>query len=311
MPPVVSPTPEEARATRRAKLFARWSQGGRLSKEEEAEIADLVAQAKGEPVLALEATPAAVPGTYKQSYRWYAETLDFWPEGTSIDSRVRTIKRWVQAGRTHQPRADFPPLDEPTQLAAWMGRVMQRDLRKWDKLRAMGTPPPVPGEVVPAKNSATTQPPKSVPPPAPPPTTFDLAQAPAFSAVDNLDKFRRLTGAAYQLYADALLKGTPDVDQRHRAYLAASAELRKNEKDTEELREARGELIPQDRLVDELRRVHTAMAGSLRAILADHDVPPDTSAKIITAFFRPLRAATLGLAGAIPPEAAPPATAAA
>lgn len=310
MPPVVSPTPEEARATRRAKLFARWSQGGRLSKDQEAEVADLIAAAKGETApLALESPPVAPASEYLHGYRWYADSanLDIWEPDTSIESRIRCIKRWVKAGRERTPQ-DFPPFDSPTQLGGWLRRVGQRDLKKRDRIFAMAAPPPVPGEVPASKNSPPPQPPKVAPPPSPPPITYDLDKATALSALDNLEKFRRLTGAAYQLYADALLKGTSDVDQRHRAYLAASAELRKIEKDTEELREARGELIPRDTLVAELRRIHTAMAGSLRSALTERrgqPLTPELEAEIITIFFRPLRTGDFGLAETTPPGAEP------
>lgn len=302
MPPDVSPTPEEARATRRTKLFAKWSRAGRLSQEELAEIADMIAAANGEhPGLKLEVVDDLKPGTYLRTYEWYAQNLPFDPAAT-VESKVRTIKRWVRAGRDHSPVQDFPPLDDPPRIGAWLRRVMRRWLTAWDGFLAMAEPPPVPGEQVPTKNSTKPITAGETPPP-PTAASVDLTKYAGFSAIENLEAQRRVVAATYDLYSSALLAGTPDLDQRQRAYTAASAELRKMEKDTEELREARGELIPRDRLTAELRRLHTAMAGALRAELRDRTgsvLTPDLSAEIITAFFRPLRTGDFGL-----PETAP------
>lgn len=296
MPPEVSPpTPEEARDRRRSKLFGRWSQGGRLSAGEREEIADLIAAAEA-PLL--EAQPAIRPGTYLRTYEWYAENLGWWATTVTIPSRVRALKRWVHDGRARSP-ADFPPFDDPPAMGAWLLRVKRRRLKAWDPIFAQATPPGSGQGPPPSTSLPATKDPQ-------PGQTIDFAGTAPLTSLENLDALRRAVAGAFKLYSEAMFHGRPDADQRQRAYRELSAELRKAENDTESLREARGELIPRDRLVAAARRVHSAMAGALRAELAARHGTPltsEVSAEIITAFFRPLRSAEFGLE-ATAPEAA-------
>jgi hypothetical protein len=293
MPPEVSPqSPEEARDRRRQKLFGRWSQGGRLSAGEREEVADLISAA-GAPLL--ESQPAIRPGSYMRTYEWYAENLGWWPPEVTVASRVRTLKRWVHEGRARTPQ-DFPPFDQPAQMGAWLLRVKSRRLKAWDPIFAQAEPPgsgigPTPPPTSPATKDAEAG------------LTIDFASLPATSSIENLDAMRRAVAGAFRLYSEAMLHGRADADQRQRAYRELSAELRKAENDSESLREARGELIPRDRLVAEARRVHSAMAGALRAELAARQgmlLTSEAAAEIVTAFFRPLRAAEFGLGETLP-----------
>lgn len=326
----LSPDVAAAVAQRREKILARWAAGQRVAKADLDLIADLINAARdlrtspaasgpsvpsvteAAPVkLVLETAESSAPSpTYRHSYEHYAETLPVFDEATKVDSRVRKIKRWVRDGRAHQPRPYLPPLDEPSQLAAWWSTVRRRRVPA-EFLKIAAPPPVVAGQVAPAEKSPTL--PQPTPPapgaaPAAPLGEFklDLSTVTESGVEQSLRDLRVAATGAFQAYRDALAVGRADLEVRRRAWVELTDQLRKAEAAAAKLLADRGELVRRDELRAELRRVHASMAGSLRTHMADAGIHPALVDRIISDFFRPLREGRFGLDETLPPPPAPP-----
>lgn len=315
----LSPDVAAAVAQRREKILARWAAGQRVAKADLDLIADLIgaprnlrtspAPSEASPVtLVLEAPEVAAPSPpYRHGYEHYAATLPVFDEATKIDSRVRQIKRWVADGRAHQPRPYLPPLDEPSQLAAWWSTVRRRRVPA-EFLKIAAPPPVVGGQVGPAEKSPT------LPQPTPPAAgaapsgefKLDLSTVTESGVEQSLRDLRVAATGAFQAYRAALAVGRSDLEVRRRAWVELTDQLRKAEAAAAKLLADRGELVRRDELRAELRRVHASMAGSLRTHMADAGIHPALVDRIISDFFRPLREGRFGLDETLPP-APPPA----
>lgn len=106
-----SASPEDILKKRRALLLHRYATAGRLSRDELAEIADLL--------------PDARAIHQRVTTERYAHTLPHYENPSGY--KVRNIKKWLTQGRTKTP-ADYPPLDDPAQMPAWWTRNMKRQV---------------------------------------------------------------------------------------------------------------------------------------------------------------------------------------
>lgn len=104
---VIAMSEEERQRVRIGNLLLRRMRGHRLTDEEKEEIDDTFPTSRS-------AARAITRESYKESQKHYAAVY-----ATSD----RTIKTWISEGRA---KNDLPPLDDPTQMAAWYGRVKQR-----------------------------------------------------------------------------------------------------------------------------------------------------------------------------------------
>jgi hypothetical protein len=113
-------TPEQlaaGREKRRARLFERHCDGARLTSDERAEIADLIASSE-KHAMANDLKLEPAPPTRLNKRTGLAHPLQHY--ATLLDVGLRTVKRWAGDGVKAK---DACPLDDLARFADWWGRV--------------------------------------------------------------------------------------------------------------------------------------------------------------------------------------------
>lgn len=139
---------EELIQRRRAALMHAYATGRRLSKEEQAEIADILPDAG-------EVERRVTRERYQHALDHYAGRYGY---------AVRNVKKWLQVGRGRTP-PDLPPLDEPAEMPAWWGRNMKQRCPKRLLMTIEPAAPPADATAKPApsKEAEHRPPPKTTP----------------------------------------------------------------------------------------------------------------------------------------------------
>lgn len=112
---------EKVQRAREAALIRKRVLGGRLGQDEQDEIAHLMPEQRS-------TVRRVTSQNYKLTLREYAEQLQALGMPKSADA-ARKLKGWIAKGRydkdgTARASPDFPPFDQPDQLAAWWRRCM-------------------------------------------------------------------------------------------------------------------------------------------------------------------------------------------
>lgn len=102
---------DELHQARRAALTRKWATGGKLTREEMEEAG----------------LPDAAPSLKQQTSGRYQHALAYYAK--LYDRDVKNIKRLIAKGRIALP-PDFPPLDQPAEMADWFRRNMGQEPRQ-------------------------------------------------------------------------------------------------------------------------------------------------------------------------------------
>lgn len=201
---------------RRAALLHRWASGGKLNKDELAEIADVLPD------------PTAIERRVTRER--YQHRLEHY--ASAYGYAVRNVKKWLAIGRTHTP-PDLPPLDDAAQMPAWWSRNMKQRC-PGRLLAAKGASAQTAAAAQPDSKSTTTAPVAAiVRPPAPAsPVDGDSLMATGYAAMIARATHAELVAwQAWQasLQADPFDPG--DEEMRRRAYDRACEQARKVLKD--------------------------------------------------------------------------------
>ena len=209
-------------------------------------------------------------------------------------SDVRTMKRWIAKGRGSTP-ADLPPLDAPSEMAAWWSRNMTWGVP--ERLLALASPtaPTPPVADAPAASTASASGPAS-------PTTtseaakssggarkLDLPEGSGFSAA--LDRARNAERTAYAAWQGELAKDPFDAGQeemRHRSWQRAVETVRKMEKDAAEIMDSDNEFVrvsEYDAVVAEkLQVLNQTIRSAIVRVATKLSLPADIFSRVNQAF---------------------------
>lgn len=251
--------PEELLKARGAALIRRWASGGKLSKDEQKEIADFLPMAR--TVVTRQTTE-----TYKQSLRGYESVYT---------TNVRQIKRWIATGRKCAP-FDLPPLDRPDAMAAWWERMqaaghikhaVPEKLLRYEQKKVDGSAPEAPAPGPPSPKTPKSPPPEgadvekeSKEPPLPP---MQLDAAGNVSSDLGLQQVQSLVKATYKQMEIALERqNMTQYNSLRREWQQLVQILRSWEKDIIKIQEGRGEVLRTREINTELVRLFTTMGQS-------------------------------------------------
>lgn len=246
--------PHELLEARAAALLRKFANGGRLTREERAEIGDWL--------------PDPAPLAQRQTSDRYKHQLTYY---TTIYQRdVRNIKRWIKRGREREP-ADFPPLDEPHLVPDWMRRCFVHRVPPEIEALEKKSPETTTTESPPPATAGTTEPPKEGAPPALPPLPpMNLNLAPGVSADLGLQQAQALVSATFEQMQLAIKRERhTEAAQLRREWQQLVQILRSWEKDIIKIQEGRGEVLRTREINTEMVRIFTTISQSfLNALTA-------------------------------------------
>ena len=279
---LAAPTAEELaqlRVNRQAALIRKWSTGGKLSREEMAEIHTIL------PPAVLAATPVVTvaPGTnlrYSRNYDDYARAI-----GVSL----RTVKRWSARGKQV---GELFPFDELGTALDWWHRHMKQSAPAELVHAVAEAKRATPAAATPAPSAAPPAPPPASPvPPGPPaPALIQAGDLTVVSLEENLRRVSKIHAGNLALLERAFL-GTneAEITTRQRNAKLSGEMVQGAQKALDEFRRERGDVVPIADVKTEAVRIHSAMAQSLLGIVIDLGVPRERAVVAIDAWFRSLR----------------------
>jgi hypothetical protein len=236
--------PNEIAETRAAALLRKFAQGGRLTKEELAEIAHWI--------------PNTAPTAKRQTQDRYRKSLAHYAANFGVN--LRTIKRWVSCGREVDP-PDFPPFDEPQLLADWWRRRRKHVVPpEIEALELKGTPDPekASAPTAPKEDQKQGDPSDQSPLPS---MNIDLVQG--VGADLGLQQAQALVNATFEQLQKALkLNRQTEAAQLRREWQQLVQILRSWEKDIIKIQEGRGEVLRTREINTELVRIFVTMGQS-------------------------------------------------
>lgn len=241
--------PKEIVDARRAALLRRFAQGGRLSKEELAEIADF---------MPANHCHAVTEGAYRRTYVEYEAIYH---------RKERTILWWVKQGKHATNGPDLPPLDSPKDMPAWWERVMSNKQKCPDNILAAAradnadvvVPVPVPIQRTPLPSPASAPMPRGDSPDVDASTGFE----------GNLRNLRQQVAIAYQELIEAQ-QATPRVEaaieQARRRWLQLDSAAQTAEAKAPDILEKLGRFIDRETLAPELGSMLSAVNNATRSL---------------------------------------------
>lgn len=250
---------EQLVQARQAALLRKWLRGGRLAADERAELGMIVPEASA-PDPATIARPA-----YQLEQKDYA---------ARYDTNVRTIKRWVAAGRARTPH-DFPPLDEPAEMEAWWARVMSNRMpRKTRDAIASLVAKPAPKSSPAADPSRPVELPlPAAAPVAPSPNSTPPGDDEKIGIAATLERMQSAEREAYRRYMEALRgdeAGNVDdgkVRNALRMWSELAEKMRALEKSAADVLAASGESLKKSDVRAALIEIHSNIASGIRQLL--------------------------------------------
>lgn len=222
--------PEELRQARVNALLRKWLDGGRLSREERDEIADVLPDA----TYIIGEAPAV------------GESSNTVPSEKDILERYQisraTYFRWKSHGASVAEGADPPPWDAPGALVAWYERMKGRGVFKQRCPRSLIDAARTPQAASPV---ATAAPPPADEKPASSQAVTSSRAAPAKQGfLAELEALQQHTASLREAYLAAETAGEQDTAKVKKAeYFGLLETLRKYEKDKEQIATASGELV--------------------------------------------------------------------
>lgn len=283
------------REKRRVRLFERHCDGARLTADERAEIADLIAageKSAAENNLTLEPAPAARINKrtgLAHQLQHYADLLEV---------GLRTVKRWVSDGVKAK---DACPLDDLAKFGAWWKRVhpgRSLDSRVALSIERVLRPRPVAAkasggteaEVVSAiasprggqegaASAVGSVPP--VPTAEPPKPLIVMDDVAAITLEQNLARLKTIHAANMELLERAFKAGShAELDDRQRKAERSQRMLLDAQNALDAHLKQRGDLLDREATKRELLRIHTAMAQSLIGLLKQLGITHDRALRI-------------------------------
>lgn len=243
---------EELHQARRAALTRKWITGAKLTREEmdEAGLPDPA------PTLKRQTTDR-----YQKSQAHYAAIYE---------RDVKNIKRLIAKGRTATPQ-DFPPLDEPAEMAAWfrrnMGQEPRDNLTKFERESNESPPAASPASKLPA---AGAMPPSATEPSGAksdqelPPLPPMLLDGTTVHAADmGLRRVQMLVDATFSQMQVALKANRmKEYKTLFIEYTKLEQMLRSWEKDIIKIQEGRGEMLRTREINTEIVQLFTILGQS-------------------------------------------------
>lgn len=259
-------TPEAAKQARGAALLQKWVEGRDLTDAQRAELREVYPDIISAP----DAGPSAESGDEGPrivgSKVAYPRQLSFYAVLYGLDATngVRTLKRWIAAGKAAEPM-DLPPLHRPEKMPAWYGRRMAHRCPDNILLAAQKAAHDA-GAALPAPTSVA----------ADPPAQIELAAMPGLDLEANVEQLRRSLANSERLMEEAragqMVDGQRIVDQglvssRTRDYRETFAEVRKAENDLLLWKEKAGSLAPVAEVRAENNRIAAAIFNALMRLV--------------------------------------------
>lgn len=237
----IAATPEGLINIRKISLIRRWINGGRLTDDEQTEIADVVRSVD---------TPReeAKRGKYRLEQKDYAAIF-----GTSD----RTIKRWVKTGRD---AGDLPPLDAPGDMPAWWTKHYKHKLPSVILEAARAAAPVV---VSPAQPSGVTSPLIAPPPQPAPPSPLDVGTG----FEEMLGRVRGAERAAYLDFTAALAANDEGkLPLARKTWSELSKQLRELERDAHDILSRSGATLTKSAVEKTIAEMHLPIVNGLRSM---------------------------------------------
>ncbi len=285
---LTTPSAEELaqlKANRQASLIRKWGSGGKLSREEMAEIHTIL------PPAIIAAPPiVATPGPSSR-VRNAKDLADY---AKQIGMSERTLKRWQKHGKEV---GELFPFDNLALALDWWTRHMKNSppdelvnaVAKAKRTAQTGTataasaPSPAVAKAATASGAQQPQPPPSAP-------LLEAKDLAAGSLEDNLRRVSSIHAGNLALLERAFL-GTneAEITGRQRNAKLSGEMLLSAQKALDEFRRERGDVVPIADVKAEGIRIHSAMAQSLLGIVIDLGVPRERAVPGVDAWFRMLR----------------------
>jgi hypothetical protein len=313
------------REKRRARLFERYCDGARLTADERAEIADLLASvdsgAKANQ-LELQSSPPTKVSTrtgLEHPIQHYADLLGI---------GLRTAKRWLADG---VKAGDACPLDDLAKFSAWWARVHPGHALNYRvavaienvlkgkpassassgaggaqvENRVRDTTTEAKGGAV-AESSAPAGPGAGAAEPAKP--LLALGDVAGITFEQDLARAARIHAANMELLERAFASGShAELDDRQRKAERSQRMLHVAQTAFDEHLKQRGDLLPREEVKRELLRYHTAMGQSLVGMLKQIGLSQEAALLKADSWFGHLRQSRFAASTA--PELRPPAAA--
>jgi hypothetical protein len=190
------------------------------------------------------------PGKYRQQQVAYCSIY-------STD--IRTIKRWISAGRKALPQ-DFPPLDDAANMPAWWGRNMKWDVpaKILEAAKAVQNEQVASGDIYKKAGDAGVVEGKA------------QVERQDVGMKGALDRIREAEQAAHRKYMEAVNADDPnegDIKLRLRNWTDISSQMRAMEKDSPDVLKASGELISKAEVREKLWEIHSVISQGFRAMI--------------------------------------------
>lgn len=292
-----APTVEELarlKAARQSALIRKWATGGKLSREEMAEIQPILPpQILASPPVISADSPAAPPPSSRLKY-----DHDYAHYAAAIGVSERTIKRWAAAGKSV---GEIFPFDAPGEALDWWSRHRKNtppvELVNWvASTTAQPAATPSVSVVTPGASPAPSAPPAS--PFASPlvkPRTHSIGvdDMVEITPEDNYRRASRQHNANLTLLDKAFLdKNTGDAEiARIQRNVKISGDLLSTaRRGYEEHRKLMGEMASIPEIKEDLRTILTSMAHSLVGMLEECGIPRERGTRAADNWFRQLRA---------------------
>lgn len=234
---------EELHRARRSALTRKWISGAKLTREEmeEAGLPDPAPSLKRQ-----------TSDRYKQSQAFYAQLYQ---------RDVKNIKRLIAKGRSASPQ-DFPPLDEPAEMAEWfrrnMGQEPRENLTKFER-EASGESPAaaaVPLEAPSNKKGGSEADSPQLP-------EMKLNAGGVYAADAGLRRVQALVDATFgQMQVALKAKDMKNYKTLFIEYTKLEQMLRSWEKDIIKIQEGRGEVLRTREINTEIVQLFTVLGQS-------------------------------------------------
>ena len=196
----------------------------------------------------LEARDGSKVGKFLHPLKYYAEVYG---------QTDRTIKRWLQTGRTALGGPDLPPLDDPVRMCSWWAFHYKHRVPDGILEAAKSAPALISGEAVAPKSVFSASDETSVP----------EANALGTGFSEMLERMKKAEAAAYREYDKALKAGDEArLPAMRKVWGELSKQLRELERDAHDILSRSGTLL--DRTVCEriLGEIHAPIASGIRSM---------------------------------------------
>ena len=285
-----APTIEELaqlKTRRQAALIRKWATGGKITREEMAEI---------QPILPPDilAAPPVVDGPPSSRLKYNRDYISY---GAQIGVSERTIKRWAAEGKKV---GELFPLDDLANALNWWARhkknsppaelvnaasaAAKRGATPSEAATAPATAAPAGNRGQPKTGAGGAEKPEDSTP------LIDRGSMAVISLEENLQRISKQHRANLDLL-DRAFGGSneAEITSRQRNARLSGEMLKDAQKSLDEYQRARGDVVLISEVKAEGFRVHSAMAQSLLGVVIEMGVTRERAAIGLNAWYRQLR----------------------